>query len=200
LYSFAVLPLVLAGIFPSVPAERPVFMSERQILVDAAPEAVWKQLLYAPDIRADEMDAAWMYRIGVPLPHSGMTVNEEGRLVRQVRMGKGIHFDQVAAEWTENRHLRWTYRFAEDSFPPRALDDHVKIGGHYFDLIDTEYRLVPVPGGTTRLHLRMRYRVSTQFNWYAVPVARFLIGNFEEHALGFYSRRAVAASGKSARI
>jgi hypothetical protein len=35
----------------------------------------------------------------------------------------------------------------------------------------------------------MHYRVSTQFNWYVVPIADALFGNFEETILGFYRRR-----------
>lgn len=37
----------------------------------------------------------------------------------------------------------------------------------------------------------MRYRVSTQFNWYADGVARLLLGNFEDVIPGFYQRRAL---------
>jgi hypothetical protein len=37
----------------------------------------------------------------------------------------------------------------------------------------------------------MRYRVSTPFNWYAGPVADFLVGDFTERILAFYARRAV---------
>lgn len=36
----------------------------------------------------------------------------------------------------------------------------------------------------------MSYRVSTNFNWYARPIADFLVGNFETAALGFYAHRA----------
>jgi hypothetical protein len=134
-----------------------------------------------------------MYRIGVPLPLSGVTQKTPTGFVRQVSMGKSIHFEQVATEWQENRFVRWTYRFDKDSFPPRALDDHVTIGGHYFDLLDTAYTLQPIGPQTTELSITMRYRVSTQFNWYADGVARFLIGNFEEVILDFYRRRAVQA-------
>lgn len=38
----------------------------------------------------------------------------------------------------------------------------------------------------------MHYRLSTQFNWYAQPIAEFLIGNFEQVILNFYARRAEA--------
>ena len=106
-------------------------------------------------------------------------------------MGKGIHFDQVAADWEPNRRVRWLYQFSTDSFPAGALDDHVRIGGAYFDILDTEYTLHPVDGGT-ELRSRMSYRVSTSFNWYATPIAKFLISNFEETALRFYARRAEA--------
>ena len=109
-------------------------------------------------------------------------------------MGKSIHFDQVATDWHENRYVRWIYRFEKDSFPPNALDDHVTIGGHYFDLLDTAYTLTPAGPQTTELRITMHYRVSTQFNWYADGVARFLIGNFEEVILDFYRRRAVLAN------
>jgi hypothetical protein len=56
-------------------------------------------------------------------------------------------------------------------------------------LLDTEYALRPVKGGT-ELRVRMSYRVSTPFNWYARPIAEILVGNFEDAALRFYGHRA----------
>ena len=85
-------------------------------------------------------------------------------------MGKGIQFDQIAADWQPNRRVRWIYRFTNDSFPPGVLDDHVRIGGQYFDVIDNEYVLRKVNAGT-ELRVTMRYRVSTAFNWYTLPIA-----------------------------
>jgi hypothetical protein len=193
-YSFAVLPILLAPLVPP-DAGHQVFMTERQVTIPASPDAIWRSLLDAPDIRPEEVGQAWMYRIGVPLPTSGLTQATPAGLVRHVTMGKGIHFDQVAESWQPNRYVRWQYRFAPDSFPPHALDDHVRIGGHYFDLVDTEYQLAPQRDGTTLLNIRMHYRVSTGFNWYAVPVARLLIGNFEDVILDFYRQRALGHPG-----
>jgi hypothetical protein len=69
------------------------------------------------------MAAAWMYRIGVPLPVSATSEEGNGQLVRHVTMGKNIHFDQIATTWEPGHRVLWTYRFTEDSFPPQALDD-----------------------------------------------------------------------------
>jgi uncharacterized protein YndB with AHSA1/START domain len=162
-------------------------------VVNASPEQLWQAISLAEDIRPEELDSAWMYRIGVPLPHSAITVERADERVRHIEMGKDIAFDQVIVEWEPARRVRYTYRFTADSFPPRALDDHVRIGGDYFDLLDTEYSLEPVPGGT-RMTARMGYRVSTNFNWYARFVARVLVGNFETTAIEFYARRAKTAA------
>jgi len=90
-----------------------------------------------------------MYRMGVSLPLSAATDEHGGTLVRHVTMGKNIHFDQVATTWQPNRQVLWTYRFTKDSFPPNALDDHVRIGGRYFDVIDTEYTIDEIPADST---------------------------------------------------
>jgi len=130
-----------------------------------------------------------MYRIGVPLPLSATSEERNGELVRHVRMGKAGHCDRVATDWQAGRRVLWTYRFTKDSFPPHALDDHVRIGGRYFDVIDTEYTIDEIPGGSS-LRVVMHYRVSTNFNWYVRPIAAFLVTNFERTALAFYARRA----------
>jgi hypothetical protein len=189
IYSFAALPLLLGGLEQNLALPQDIRSVERVRTISASPEAIWTQLTVAKDIRPDEIGTAWMYRIGVPLPLSAVTVLADGTQVRHIVMGKGIRFDQIAADWQPNCRIRWTYRFANDSFPAGALDDHVRIGGRYFDVIDTEYVLRKLNAGT-ELRVTMRYRVSTAFNWYTQPIAEFLVGNFEEAALRFYAIRA----------
>jgi uncharacterized protein YndB with AHSA1/START domain len=189
LLSVLALPLVLGSLEHHVPLPNTVDTVTAVRLIDAPPDRVWQAILYADDIQPEEMGSAWMYRIGVPLPRSAVTVESNGERVRHIEMGKGIRFDQVVVEWEPERRVRYIYRFTPDSFPPHALDDHVRIGGDFFDLHDTEYLLEGRPDGT-RLTVRMSYRVSTHFNWYARLVGRLLVGNFEKTALDFYARRA----------
>ncbi|MES3024798.1 MAG: SRPBCC domain-containing protein [Pseudomonadota bacterium] len=198
-YSFAALPLLLGVLLPGGPSEPYLGAIERTVIVNAGAPAVWRQLHDARDIKAQEVGRAWMYRIGVPTPLSGIARATPDGMVRDVRMGKGIHFTQLATRWEPNRHVKWDFKFKDDSFPPGALDDHVKIGGEYFDLIDAEYVLVPLSPARTALTLRMHYRLSTGFNWYAKLLASGLIGNFEEVILDFYASRA-AQKGKGPRL
>jgi hypothetical protein len=189
-YCFSLLPLFIA-ISPDVIPEADRFTSiERSIVIHTPAADVWRQIHNTQDIQPHEVDHGWMYRIGVPLPVAGVTVVTPDETVRRITMGKNIHFEQVVQEARQNEYVRWTYRFAEDSFPPRALDDHVRIGGQYFDMLDTSYRLQPDGQTGTRLTIRMSFRVTTDFNWYANRVAEFLISDFEETILQYYKRRA----------
>lgn len=105
-------------------------------------------------------------------------------------MGKSIHFEQVATNWKLARYVHWKCRFQPDSFPPYALDDHVKVRGRFFDLTDIEYTIAPVNDQGVEMTIRIRYRVSTQFYWYAKRIAQLLFGNAAEVNLNFNRRRA----------
>ncbi|HEU5135999.1 MAG TPA: hypothetical protein VFU13_12690 [Steroidobacteraceae bacterium] len=193
----AMLPLLTGGLEQRLALPARERVAEREIMVAADAARVWRELVDVHQIAPAELDDAWLYRIGVPLPVAGAAETRDGAHLRHMTMGKGIRFDQVATEWRENEQVTWRNLFSADSFPAGALDDHVRIGGHYFDVRETQYGLREI-GGQTRLRIRMSYRVSTRFNWYAGPVADLLVGNFAEVALRFYARRAELAAGNQA--
>jgi hypothetical protein len=189
LYGFAALPVLMVGLAPYIPTPTGLGTIERTIRVNAPASVVWRQLNHIEQIRPDEMADALAMRIGVPMPISGRTHQTADGMVRETRWGKHVHFDEIIQDWQPERYLRWTYRFAPDSFPRDALDDHVVIGGHYFDVLDTSFTLSP-NGDSTVLSTTVRYRISTQFNFYADWVAQLLLGNLSEVGLRLYKSRA----------
>lgn len=194
----AALPLLLGLLGDLLPRPDEIGVVERDVRIAAAPAVVWQHLNAATDIRPDEVGGAWAFRIGAPMPVSGVTrETPEGR-VRATTWGRQVHFDELVADadWQPERRIRWTYRYSADSFPPGSLDDHVEIGGPYFDLLDTTYTLEP-DGAGTRLRMRVSYRVSTQFNFYAGGVAKWLLGDFGEVILRFYKNRSEAQAQRA---
>jgi hypothetical protein len=191
IYSLAVLPIALGLGGDYLPTPSVLSAVQRSIVVSAPPTRVWEQLNNTTRIQPEEFGATWAARISVPMPQSGVTeMTAQGR-VRKSLWDKAVHFDEPITDWQPERYMRWTYRFDPSSFPPHALDDHVMIGGHYFDLHDTSFTLTPVAGGT-RLDIQAHYRVSTQFNFYADRVAQLLLGNMFEAGLRFYKNRSEA--------
>ena len=182
------LPLLLAGFGSAIPTPTRLGVYERSIRIEAPAEVVWRTLNDIDGIESAEMSSAWLARLGAPTPLSGTTRPVDGGLVRTSRWGKMVHFDEVIVDWQPPHFVRWRYRFGPDSFPPHALDDHVVLGGHYVDLIDTAYALT-AEGTATRLTTRVRYRVTTQFNFYADALAQGLLGNLSEAGLRLYKDR-----------
>jgi hypothetical protein len=189
----AVLPLILGGIEP--PQGQPVRERtiERSLVIDAPREIVWAQLANIREIGSGEIDDTFAFRIGVPPPVSATTRESDGKRVRRIAMGKHVYFDQEEVERRELERIRWVQRFYPDSFPEGSFDQHVVMGGEYFDIQDVSYALQRA-GTATQLSIAMRYRVSTRFNWYADGVARIVLGNLEETLLRLYATRAVNAA------
>lgn len=193
LYALWALPLLIGAVEARIPVPERVRAVERAVVIAAPPERIWREIHAAKDIQPWEVQRAWFFRIGVPLPHEGVSREAHGERVRTLSMGKQVHFEQVVTDWQDNAFVRWRHRYEPDSFPAQALDDHVKLGGQYFDITSTAYRLIPVAGGT-ELRVRMDYRVSTSFNWYADPMAALFLENFEQVLLEFYRRRSEGAA------
>jgi hypothetical protein len=183
---FVALPVVLAILSPVIERVPVVDSIQRTVTINAPAEKIWPILMNAEKIKSTEVEHGWIYRIGVPLPKEGITKQIGNELVREMKMGKSIYFDLRSTEWQENKFVKWNPRFYENSFPPHAMDDHVKIGGEYLDMLDTTYTLRAINSNQTELDVKIRYRVSTDFDWYANTVAQLLIGNFGTVILDFY--------------
>ena len=185
------LPLATGAFERHIPLPPAIQVSDASVHIRATPTAIWQLINRATAISPDEMQEGWAFRIGVPHPIEAVTVETDNGRVRKLRWEQGVHFDEPILDWDENRYIRWRYEFAPDSIPPGALDEHVTIGGRYFDLIDTSYRLDP-EGDGTRLSIHVSYRVSTGFNWYAAWFARLLVDNSAQTILAFYQHRSEA--------
>ena len=144
--------------------------------------------MHPAEIQPSELGSGFAFWIGVPYPMGAEVIEPRVGGIRKSRWQRGVSFDEEITALETNRYVRWVYHFDDDSFPPGSLDDHVKVGGTHFDLEDTSYRLKP-EGPDTRLEISVRYRVTTNFNWYAAPWADFLVGDTAVALLTFYKNR-----------
>ncbi len=186
----ALLPLLVLLGEQGVPSQDRFFELKQSIIIDAAPQTVWRQILSARDITADELPLSLTHLIGVPRPTEGVNVPApDGSEVRYSKWERGVNFRARVTHKVEHQSISWNYVFDSDSFPPGSMDDHVTIGGKYFNLHDTTFNLQPMPGNRTRLDILTHYRVSTSVNFYAVPVATLLGNDFIATLLTFYKHR-----------
>lgn len=189
----AVLPLLMVAGEGNAPLPDRQVELRREVLVDASAETIWSQILTARSIRPDELPVSLSHMIGVPKPLEGINVRTQDGEVRFSRWERGVNFRAYVTSRKEHQSITWRYVFDQHSFPEGSMDDHVAIGGRYFDLRDTSFHLTPASDGRTRLEIVAHYRVSTSINAYAVPVAEILGKDFLDTILGLYQRRSEKA-------
>lgn len=197
LRAVAALPLLLLLVDGYIPLQDARQVVRRSTVVNAAPSVVWDEILEARAIRADELPWSLAHAIGVPKPVEGVNIATQDGEVRFSTWERGVHFRGVVTDRRPYRSIRWRYVFDEDSFPAGSMDDHVAIGGRYFDLQDTTLNLQPLSGNRTRLEIVAHYRVSSSVNLYAVPVANLIGADFVDSLLGLYKGRSERHAARS---
>ena len=150
---------------------------------------VFRAINNIQNIKDNEIIDSPIFTMGFPKPVSGMTENTENGLIRQIYWQRGVHFQEKVIHSTAPNLLSWTYVFDKNSFPKGSLDDHVEIGGQYFDLLTTDYRLEAVSPNQTKLILTIDYRLTTEINWYAKPWADYVLNEFSDVVLNVYKHR-----------
>jgi len=183
-----------------VPAPDRIRRVETTIDIHAPASAVWAQVVEVPAIRPEETRPALFTRLGFPRPlhatldHAGVGGH------RYARFERGVLFIETITDWVPERHLRFTIDAQTDSIPPATLDEHVTIGGRYFDVLTGDYRLEPRSDGVLRLHLTSELRLTTHFNLYAQPWVDAIMRSIQRNILEVLKARAerapvAAASG-----
>lgn len=161
------LPLLISSFEPRFLSQRDLRSVESVIDIEAPVAGVWRNIERVPRILPTELQSSWSHAIGFPNPVEA-TLSAEGiGGVRHATFEGGVLFIETVDVWEPERRLGFSIRAQTEQIPPTTLDEHVTVGGRFFDVLHGEYVLEPLPQGRTRLHLVSQHRVSTDFNWYA---------------------------------
>ena len=161
------LPLLVGPLEQQVLYSREIHETKTYIDISAAAEVVWSNIERVPKIETRELPTSWSRRIGFPDPVEATLSYEGVGAVRHATFAGGVLFIENVDVWEPQRRLAFSIHAQTDQIPNTTLDEHVRIGGPFFDVLRGEYELEPLAGGVIRLHLSSWHRESTTFNWYA---------------------------------
>jgi Ca2+/Na+ antiporter len=171
-----------------LPDARRTVESRVRIRADAA--TVWRHVVLPADIRPAENQTRLAHRIGFPHPVTAALSREGVGAHRDAIFEGGITMRETVTEWVPERRMR----FVIDplNVPPEALDEHVRVGGPYFDLLEGAYEIVPVAPGEVELRLWTTHRLSTHFNLYAGFWTELMMAQIQDNLLHVVRTRAEA--------
>ena len=178
----------LEGRLPLPDARRSV---EARVVVRADADAVWRQVVHPAGIRREENHTGLVHRIGFPRPVSATLSRMGVGGSRYAIFERGVMLRETVTEWVPGRRMAFSVDPA--SIPARTFDEHVTLGGPFFDVLDGSYEIVPLGPGRVELRLRTAHRVSTHFNPYAGFWTDLLMREIQENLLHVIRTRAEAA-------
>jgi hypothetical protein len=162
-FALPILLILLETHFPNPYEFRTV---NTEILIHARAPVVWSNIKSVRAIAPAELPGSWVGRIGFPRPVAATLSHDGIGGLRQASFTGGLVFTETVNLWHPEQDLRFSIHANTDSIPPSTLDEHVTIGGAFFDVLDGEYQLESRPDGVL-LHLSSHERLSTHLNPYA---------------------------------
>jgi hypothetical protein len=163
----ALIPLLLAPLETHMDSPVQYRTVETQIRIHATESTVWSNIERVRPISPSELPQTWAHAIGFPRPVEATLSFEGPGGVRHASFEHGLLFIETVTRWEPNRLLAFSIKADTAHIPKTTLDEHVTIGGRYFDVLDGEYRIERLQEGDMILHLSSQERLSTDFNGYA---------------------------------
>ena len=187
-YSLALFPLLLFFVLPDF-SRNYYGQTQRELIIHAPQDKVFKAINQIGQVRPEEVPDNFIFMMGFPKPTFGMTEQRKERMVRTIQWERGVQFEERVTASHAPYLLSWIYQFSPTSFPKGSMDDHVKIGGPYFDLLKTDYQLEKLDNNTTKLILTIDYRLSTEYNWYSKLWVNYVLNEFSDVVMQIHKQR-----------
>lgn len=187
--SVLLLPYLAAPVERAAGPEREMRVVERTVRIHATPAQVWRNIERVPRIRPEEYRTSFVHRMGFPRPLEATLSHPGVGGVRKASFERGVVFTETVTMWQPDRTLSFTIR--ADPVPTTTLDEHVTVGGEFFDVLDGTYVIEPVDDGVV-LHLASTHRLSTDFNPYAALWTDFVMRQIQDNILQVVKARSEA--------
>lgn len=184
------LPLFFAPLESLIEKVPGTYTAYTSIDIQAPADKIWDEVTRVREI-PQEQDNGYLTRwLGFPRPVKAELNYEGVGAYRQAIFTKGLVFHETVTEYQDNKKMVFNIKAYPHEIPSATMDEHVVIGGEYFDVLNGTYELEPLEGGMHRLHLYSRFKMKTTFNFYAGWWATWIMKDIQNNILQVEKLRA----------
>ncbi|WP_126246071.1 hypothetical protein [Chitinophaga rhizosphaerae] len=158
--------------------------------IQAPKNRIWPLVTRVSDINAEENKAGITRWLLFPQPVRAELDKEGTGGFRKAVFTGGLVFDETVEDYRHQEFMRFTIKANPYDIPSTTMDEHIVIGGKFFDVLNGTYDLEQVNDSTCRLHLYSNFKLSTTFNWYASIWAGWIMEDIQDNILQVIRRRA----------
>lgn len=177
----------LEQLINTIPATYEVYT---YIDIEAPTATIWDNVVRVREIPEQEDTGTLNKLLGFPRPVKAELDFEGVGAYREAIFTKGLVFQETVTAYRHQEFMHFTIKADPQDIPSTTLDEHVLIGGAYFDVLNGNYRLENLGDNKHRLHLSSHFQLHTTFNFYAGWWAKWIMADIQNNILRVEKQRA----------
>lgn len=187
--AFALLPFLFAPIENQLGLTDKIFTEHTTIEINATSHQVWNNITRVKKISEEENNSSLFQFMGFPRPIEAELDTVAVGGIRKAIFARGLFFTETVTKAEPLKLLAFDIKADPNSIPPKALDEHVLVGGKYFDVLEGKYEIEKINDSKIILHLTSQFRLSTRFNFYSGLWSKLIMKDIQENILEIIKRR-----------
>ena len=188
--ALVLLPLLVSPVENMIGSLPATYKAYTYIDIKAPAEKIWSEVTRVKAIEPAQ-DKGWLTRfLGMPRPLEAVLNYEGVGATREARFTGGLVFHETVLEYARQQKMVFSIKANPHEIPSTTMDEHIIIGGDFFDVLTGTYELEPLSPDTHRLHLYSFFKMNTTFNFYAGWWGRWIMKDIQNNILQVEKERA----------
>ena len=183
------LPLFISPIESMIGSIPGTYEAYTYVDIDAPAEKIWDNVTRVREITEKEDKGFLSNFLGFPRPVKAELNFEGVGAFREAKFTGGLIFNETVTEYKDNEKMVFTIKANTYDIPSTTLDEHILIGGDYFDVLNGTYELEKLENGKNRLHLYSHFKMNTTFNFYAGWWGKWIMKDIQNNILRIEKER-----------
>ena len=186
---FVFLPFLIAPIENQLGLTDTIFTEHTTIEINSTDKVVWENITRVKPISETENNNSLFQFMGFPRPLEAELDTVAIGGIRKAIFARGLFFTETVTQMQTNKILAFNIVADPKSIPPKALDEHVMVGGKYFDVLEGKYEIEKINERKIKLHLTSQFRLSTRFNFYSGLWSKLIMRDIQKNILEIIKQR-----------
>ena len=183
------IPLFFSPLESSIQINSKIVETKTEIIINANSTDIWNNVTRVYKITKKE-DSGYLSRsLGFPRPLFAELDTLSVNGYRKATFTKGLVFNEIVTKYEDKKLMIFDIKANTYEIPSTTMDEHILIGGDYFDMIDGEYRLERITDRKYKLKLKSHFKVSTTFNWYSGFLGKIIMNDIQTNILKIVKKR-----------
>lgn len=186
---FAILPLFISPVENLIGTIPGTYEANTYIDIHASADKIWNNITRVSEIKKEQDKGYLTNFLGMPRPVEAVLNYDGVGATREAKFTKGLVFHETVLEYLDKKKMVFSIKANPYEIPSTTMDEHIAIGGKYFDVLNGTYELDKLNDKTYRLYLYSHFKLTTTFNFYASWWAKWIMKDIQNNILQIEKHR-----------